>query len=82
MPICVYKKCYYIKSKESFNYSREELLQILTQQLENIINEKGDNCEILSTNIYENQNDLEISYELKYEKSIGVEENLIFNVSK
>ncbi len=81
MPICIYKKRFFMQSKELVNRSRDELLTKLSEELEVKISQISENCEIISRDIIENENTLTLKYEIKYTKNIGLEEKLIFNVS-
>ena len=81
MPISTYKKSFYMQNKESFNYGRDELLEKLTVEMEDKISKIAEKCEVISRNIIENENNMKLSYEIKYTKNIGLEEKLIFNVS-
>ncbi len=82
IPISVYSKTFKLERDEPFNYSREELLSNLTNEMKDKIAQITDKYEVISRNIEESENELKIKYDIKYSKNIGIEEKLIFNVSK
>lgn len=82
IPILKYQKSFYILENINFNYSREELLEILNIELQNQLKEKSEKIEVLNRSISEEPNKLTISYDVKYNQEIGFEEKINFNISK
>lgn len=80
IPVLIYEKRFEILEKQKFEYSREKLLEKLNSQMQEKINDLGENVEILNRNIVENDNKLTLKYDIRYNKKIGNEEKVIFNI--
>lgn len=80
IPVLIYEKRFEILEKQTFEYSREKLLEKLNSQMQEKINDLGENVEILNRNIVENDNKLTLKYDIRYNKKIGNEEKVIFNI--
>ncbi len=81
MPIKIYNKSFHICETYEYLYTRSELLEELTKQMDEKIRKISGECEILERNISENEQGITLKYEIRYNKYIGSEENLIFDVS-
>lgn len=82
LPIKLHKRRFYFLSSETVTHTREELVVNLTKKIDEKINEISSNCEVLDRNISQNEQGVEVKYEIKYEKYVGIEENLNLDIPK
>ncbi len=82
LPIKLYSRDFKFLSRESVTLTREELVVDLTNKIERKINDISAEYEVLNRNISENGRGIDVKYEIKYEKSIGIEEKLILDIPK
>lgn len=80
MPILTYKKKFEMLENQNFEYSREELMEKLSIQMQKKLNDIGENVEVLNRNIVEKDMRLYLKYDIRYNKNIGIEEKIIFDI--
>lgn len=81
MPIFMICKTYYQMEKYNFVINREDLLSNLEKEMEKKLSEISGEYEIITRNLEEKGNNLELKYEIKFSKNIGIEEKILFNTS-
>ena len=82
LPISLHTRNFEFLKTEVITMSRSELLNELTAKIEKQISEKSDNVQVLSRHITENKKGISVEYDIKYNKNIGINKNLIFDISK
>lgn len=82
LPIKLYLRKFDFVSEETVVMTRDELLLKLSEKIERKINDISFDCEVIDRNIRENEDGIEVKYEIRYEKCIGIEEKLNFDIPK